>query len=249
MKRCTAILLALILTCTISAVAQKPEPAKRAKLPTAKKILDKYVKALGGRKAMEKVKTRVAAGTVELVPMNVKGTFESYAATERKSYSKLSITGIGDIIEATDGRSAWTINPVQGSRERTGAELAQVKLSSDLYRDIRLAELYPKMEVKEIKKVGEREAYVVTATAEGVPPETWYFDTQTGMLLRSDATVTSPEGSQPISTFYEDYRSIDGIMLPFRIRTETPSFQIVMNYTEVKHGTAIDDAKFAKPKQ
>jgi zinc protease len=249
MKRSTAILLAIIFTFAATAVAQKTEPAKPATLPTAEKILDKYIKALGGRKAIQKVKTRVAAGTVELVPMNLKGTFESYTAPERKAYSKVSIAGIGDIIEATDGTTAWTVNPLQGSRDRTGAELAQAKLAADFYRDIRLGKLYPKMEVKGIEKVGEKEAYVVTATAEGAPPETWYFDTQSGTMLRSDATIASPEGSQATSTFYEDHRLIDGIMIPFRVRTQTPSFQIVMIYTEVKHGTAIDDSKFAKPTQ
>lgn len=248
MKRNLTIIFAAILVFTVSAVAQKTEPAKPAKLPTVKEVLDKYVKALGGRDAIEKAKTRTAKGTVELLPMNLKGTFESFAAPEAKSYSKLSITGVGDLLEGSDGKTSWAINPIQGSRERTGAELAQSKLINDFYRDIRLEKLFPKMELKGIEKVGEKEAYVVTAAADGVPAETWYFDTQSGLMIRSDASIIAPEGSQAVSVFYEDHRAVDGITIPFRIRTQTPSFTIVMIYTEVKHGAAIDESKFAKPK-
>lgn len=249
MKRNLSILLAALFVFTASVSAQKPEPVKPAKLPTVKEVLDKYVKSLGGRDAIEKIKSRTATGTVELLPMNLKGTFESYGAPEAKSYSKLTIAGIGDMIEGTDGRTAWSINPIQGSRDRTGAELVQAKLINDFYREIRLEKLFPKMELKGIEKVGEREAYVVVGLAEGVPSETWYFDTRSGLLLRSDVTVISPEGNQPASFFFEEHRAVDGVMLPFRVRTQLSSFQLVMTSTEIKHDTPIDDAKFAKPKQ
>lgn len=248
MKRILTFTFAAILTLTFAAAAQKTEPERSVKLPAVKEVLDKYIKALGGREAIEKAKTRTAKGTVELVPMNLKGTFESYAAPEAKSFSKLTIAGVGDLLEGTDGKTSWAINPIQGSRERTGAELAQSKLINDFYRDIRLEKLFPKIEVKGTEKVGGKETYVVTATAEGVPPETWYFDTDSGLMLRSDATIIAPEGPQPVTVFYEDHRAVDGIMIPFRIRTQTSSYTIVMSYTEVKHGAAIDDAKFARPK-
>jgi zinc protease len=249
MKPNPAILFALVFALAISALAQKSEPVKPAKLPTVAEILDKYVKALGGRDAIQKVKTRVAIGTVELAPMNLKGIFESYAAPEAKSYTKITIAGIGDLLEGTDGKTAWSTNPIQGSRDRAGTELSQAKLLNDFYRDIRLEKLFAKMELKGIERVGERDAYVVIATAEGVSPETWYFDTQTGLLIRSDVTAVTPEGSQPMTVYYEDHRTVDGIQIPFRIRTQTPNFQIIMNSTEVRHGTPIDDSKFAKPKQ
>jgi zinc protease len=249
MKRITLISLAIALTAASAVFAQQTEPVKPAPLPTAKEVLDKYVKAVGGRDVIQKVKSRISAGTLELMPMNIKGTFEIYAAPEAKSYSKMSIAGIGDIVEGSDGRTAWLVHPVQGTRDRTGAELAQTKTVNDFYRDIRLEKLFPKLEVKGMEKVGARDVYVVVATAEGIPAETWYFDTQTGLMLRSDFTAVVPEGNQTMNAFYEDHRPVDGLQIPFRIRIRTSSFDIVMTSKEVKHGAVIDDSKFAKPKQ
>jgi hypothetical protein len=259
MKLNPILLIITILALAICSIAQKTEPPKpesskaaptaaAANLPTVKDILDRYVKALGGREAIEKLKSRTAAGTVEIVPMNLKGTVESYAAPEGRSYTKTVIAGVGDIIEGSDGKTAWAVNPFQGSREKTGVELAQAKLSNDFYRDVRLEKLYPKMELKGIEKVGDRDAYVVVGSAEGVPSETWYFDTQTGLILRSDVTTNSPEGVQKMSVYLEDFRPVDGVTMPFRIRTQMPQFQVVVSFTEVKHGAPIDETKFSRPK-
>lgn len=257
MKLKSTIFFIIIFTFASASFAQKSDPPKpdtakaaaAAKLPTVKEILDRYVKALGGREAIEKVKSRTSTGTLELVPMNLKGTFETYAAPDAKSFSKMTIGGIGDMLEGTDGKTAWAVNPIQGNREKAGIELLQSKLINDFYRDVRLEKLFPKIELKGIEKVGEKDAYVVVATPDGVPAETWYFDTKTGLMLRSDITAVTPEGNTPMTVFYEDMRAVDGVMIPFRIRTQTPQFQIVMTATEVKHGTQVDEAKFAKPKQ
>lgn len=240
--------LIVLLAAGIPAAAQKTEVAKPAKLPTVKEILDNYVKALGGRDAILKVKSRITTGTIELVPMNLKGKFEGYSAPEARSYTKMTIDGVGDLLEGSDGKTGWAINPIQGNRDKSGSEFLQSQLNANFYRDTKLDKLFSKIEVKGVEKVDGREAYVVSAVADGLPPETWYFDTQTGLMVRSDLTAISPEGNQPMSVFYEDMRKVDGILIPFRLRTQTTQFTMIMTATEVKHPASIDESKFAKPK-
>jgi hypothetical protein len=220
-----------------------------AKLPTVQEILAKYVKAIGGREANEKIKSRVMSGTVEFAPMGLKGTFETYTAPESKSLTKMNIAGIGEMLEGMDGKTAWSVNPIQGSREKSGAELAQAKMMANFYREVNLEKFFPKMELKGVEKVGSKDTYVIVAAAEGVSPETWYFDTVSGMLLRTDMNVVSPEGVQPAKVFYEEMRTVDGVTVPVRIRTQVPAMEVIMTATELKHGVPIDESKFAKPKQ
>lgn len=261
MKLKTITLLSLVLTFSISAFGQKTETAKpatkaadakpaiTAKLPTVKEILDKYVAALGGRAANERIKSRVTKGTFELAPMGIKGTMETYSAAPGKSYSKTNLQGVGEIIEGFDGTTAWSMNPIQGNRDKTGDELIQSKLINNFYREINLDKLYSKMEVNRAEKLGDRDVYVVTATATGLDPETFYFDKQTGLIVRADSVLVSPEGKMAAQTFYEDVREIDGIKLPFKMRLVLPQFEAVTTITEIKHNVPVEDGKFTKPKQ
>lgn len=232
------------------AAALKPvtEVKLAAKLPTVQEVLAKYVQAIGGREANEKIKTRMMKGTLELAPMGIKGSIESYVSAPGKSYSKTTLQGIGDIIEGFDGTTAWTINPLQGNRDKSGEELLQTKLINNFYRETNLEKLYPKMTVTGTDKVGDREVYVVSATPVGLDTETFYFDKQNGLLLRSDGNFVSPEGKTSTKTFYEDFREIDGIKQPFKIRSVLPQFEITTNIMEIKNGVAIEEAKFSKPK-
>jgi hypothetical protein len=218
------------------------------KMPTVGEILAKYVQAIGGKAANEKIKSRMAKGTLELAPMGIKGTFENYAAAPNKSVARLSLAGIGEIIEGFDGTTAWTINPLQGNRDKQGEELAQTKLAYNFNRETNLDKLYPKMELKGVEKVGTDDAYVVVATPDNLPPDTFYFDTKSGLLVRQDSIAISPEGKMPGKTFFEDYREVDGVKMPFKTRSVLPQFEIITTFTEVKNNVAVEDTKFAKPK-
>lgn len=226
----------------------KPADAKPAKLPSAKKILAKYLQAIGGRAANEKFKTRLTKGTLEFAPVGIKGTFETYAAAPDKSYNKTNLQGIGEIVEGFDGTTAWSVNPIQGNRVKEGEELLQTKLISSFYRDTNLEKLYPKMEVKGTEKVGDKETYVVVATPNGLAPETFYFDVKSGLLVRSDMTVVSPEGKITTQTFYDDYREVDGVKTAYKMRAVLPQFEIITIITEIKNDVKVEDSLFAKPK-
>ncbi|MBA2380198.1 MAG: hypothetical protein H0V76_11560 [Blastocatellia bacterium] len=215
---------------------------------TAQQVIDRYIEAIGGRKALEAVNSRSTKGTVEIVPMGMTGTFETVAAPETRSVTKLNLAGIGEMLEGSDGTNAWAINPIQGSRERAGKELEQYRLINYFRRELDLNKLYDKIELKGTEKVGERTAAVIVMTKTGLPPETAYFDQATGLLIRSDSTILSPEGQSAMTTYYEDARKVDGISVPFLIRTVTPQFEIRLTVNEVKHNIVLTDNTFVMPK-
>lgn len=245
MKLKLLFLLTISLILVSSAFAQK---TKKAKLPTAKIIIQNYVKAIGGEAAIKKQTTRFQKGSIEMSPMGLKGTAEIWATAPNKSYSKSNISGIGEIIEVFDGNSAWATNPIQGSREKKGDELLQTKLFNDFYREINLEKLYPKMELKGVEKLFGKDVYVIVATPTGLSPETFYFDNQTGLLLRQDSAYISPEGTFNLQTTYEDYRDVDGVKIAFKVSAKNPQFEIITIISEVKFGLKIDENLFAKPK-
>ena len=51
-----------------------------------------------------------------------------------------------------------------------------------------------------------------------------------------------------MTVFIEEMKQVDGVMVPSKVRTKLPSFEMIMTVTEIKSGPVIDDAKFARPK-
>lgn len=250
-----AILFALILIFASAAFAQDkikkpvktetPKPAaEKVKLPTAKEIFDNYIKSSGGRAAIEKVKSRSMIGTVELPAMGLKGNFEIISKSPNKSLANVNLSGFGEIIEAFDGNEAWSKNPLQGQRVKTGAELDEVKKSSDFYYDLNLDKIYPKAIVTGVEKQGTAEVYVVKADDDA----TFYFDKQTGLMTRIDRTVTSPQGKVSSVTTFEDYRDAGGVKQAYKFTQSAVGADFVFTVSEIKQNVEIADERFSKPK-
>lgn len=227
--------------------AQQPAPDAMAALPTVDQILDKYVQMLGGKAALEKITSTASKGTFEIAAFGASGSAEVWEKAPNKTALKLDIPGFGLVLEGFNGTVAWSQDPQSGLREKTGAELAATKLDSDFYKPLRLKQLYPKITVKGKEKVGEKDAYVLTATPAEGAAETWYFDAASGLLTRMDLERESPQGKMAVQVFQEDYKEVDGIKIPHTMRQVTSAFTIVIKLDEVKHNVAIDETKFNKP--
>lgn len=235
-----------------AATQEKPKtemPKSDAKLPTVDEILDKYVKAIGGKEAIEKQNARAIKGTFEIEAMNMTGSFQGYSKAPNKNAMIIEVPGVGTFNEVFDGTKSWSANPMTGLREKTGAELAATKRDADFYGPLNFKKNFAKMEVKGKEKVGASEAYVIVATpatGEG-DPEKLYFDATTGLLVRHDAERDSEQGKIAVEIYYEDYKDVNGVKVPHRMRQVTPMFSMTMKFDEIKPNTAIEDAKFNKP--
>jgi outer membrane lipoprotein-sorting protein len=260
-KAIKIILVGLLMTASTFAQTEAAKPATPASgdkatttassataaLPSADQIIDKYVAALGGKAAIEKLTSTQAKGTFELPAMGVNGTAERLAKAPNKTYMIVSIPSFGDIKQGADGTSAWAQDPNSGQiNDISGNQLARAKIAADFYRDLKFKETYSKMTVKGTEKVNARDAYVVQADS-SAGPTTMYFDAQNGLLLRSDSEREGPEGKTMIEEYYDDYRDVDGVKYPYAYRQKNPQYDFTIKYTEVKHNVAIDDAKFTKP--
>jgi outer membrane lipoprotein-sorting protein len=239
-------LLILCVAMVISAVAQAQEKKPDA-LPSADQVIEKYIQASGGKAALEKCTSRVSKGTLEVPAFSVGGPLETYAKAPNKTFFKADIQGFGIVQQGYDGKAGWSQDPQAGLRDLSGAELNDSKQSAEFYKVTRFKELYPKITVKSKEKVGDHETYLVEATPKEGSTEKWYFDTQTGLPIRVDAERHGPEGAMTVSQYFDNYKSVDGVKLPFTLRQERPDISIVLKFDDIKNNVPIDDAKFARP--
>lgn len=234
--------IAIGLMLVVHAAPQNTDSSKA--LPTIEQVLEKYIRAIGGREANEKLKTRIAIGEWDNVTRGVRFPIEIYSKAPDKRVEILDasenrgVTGRG-----YDGTSGWSMNMTEtGLRPLEGAELAMIRRESDFYRALRLDQLYKRLTVTAKENIDGREVYVVDAIPETGNPERLYFEAASGLLFRRDVVY----GKTPFHHYFEDYKDIDGIRLPLTLRSEGP-IKLVTRLKEIKHNVAIDDSKFKSP--
>jgi hypothetical protein len=232
------------------AMAQTPQtpPAKpAAALPSANQVLDKYVQAVGGKAALEKLTSRVSKGTFEAPDQGAGGTVTLYAKAPNKAASVVIVANFGEIRQGFDGTVGWAQGIDGGVREMNGQELSVARRAADFRQALKLRELYPKMTVKGTEKAGSHDVYVIEADPRDGSLRRMYFDVESGLLLHNEIERDTQIGRATFTTDLEDYREVDGIKVPFTVRQTNPNVSLVIKITEVKHNVPIDDAQFAKP--
>jgi len=248
MKRNALIALAGILSAAITVLAQAPPASKPAAAgPTVDQILDKYVTALGGRAAIEKLTSRVTKGVFQAPEQGAEGTFESYAKAPNMTFSMVDVPGFGQIRQGFDGSTAWADNPQSGPRLLDGQELSSAARSAEFYQAIKLRALYPKLALKGKDKVGTQETYIVEGDPGDGTLRRMYFDTATGLMLRSDIERDGPQGRATFESYLDDYKEVDGVKLPFSIRQMNPNVNFTLKIREIRHNVPVEDSKVAKP--
>jgi hypothetical protein len=221
----------------------KPAPA----LPTADQLIEKYWQALGGRAAVEKAKTRVMKGTQTSSANGDSRPLEISQAAPDKFALTLTLPQ-AVMIRGYNGTTAWMKGP-GGQRELAGADLEQMKRNADFFWMLKLKELSKEMRVTGTEKVGDRDAYVLRARITQHYMERYFFDTQTGLLLRVITLEDTLIGWIPEQTDYEDYRDVDGVKLPYTVRQSyvDPWIGWTRKFTEIKSGAPVDEKKFDPP--
>ena len=215
-------------------------------LPTVDQVLDKYLQALGGRASIEKAKTRVMKG--EQISWDGKSApIEIHQQSPNKFLLKLSLPQ-AVVMGGYNGTTAWMKTP-RGLRELSGADLTQAKRNADFFRLFDLKKLSEKMKVSGKEKIGEREVYVVEAQLAPNMIEKWYFDTQTGLLLRDQLLTDTIIFWLPEQLDYDDYREVDGIKMPFTIRQSyvDPWVGWTRKFSEIKINAPVDESQFNMP--
>ena len=219
--------------------------AKESPLPNVDQILDRYVQALGGAQAFQKVTSRVAKGS----RIGADGVLVPEDVYQKAPNKILTVTTYPDVAFSTgfNGIAGWGSSSKEGQRDLPAPVLAQLKSDSDFYKEIRTRDLYRKLVLAGKSTIGDTEVYVIDASPLSGSSEKLFFDVRTGLLVRRYTESETILGMFPLQTDYEDYREVDGIKQPFLIRWSMPGRSWGRKIVEMNQNVDIDDARFNPP--
>jgi hypothetical protein len=196
----------------------------------------------------------VLKGTFTIVggDRSVEATIERYEAAPNKRYFVMNFGDQGKIEGGTDGEIHWMTQPGVGTKVDEGEEKAISARRAIFNGQLHWREQYPTVECVAKEDVDGEACYKVVLTPEVGPAVTMYYSTKTGLPIKSETTSKTDEDTAlTIADKLEDYRTVDGIKLPFKItRTvragaeDTPARTYITTWTSIAHNTNIPASKF-----
>jgi hypothetical protein len=225
---------------------------------TADGIVEKSLAALGGRAAIAKLQSRQASGTIVLsTPAgDINGTIEFLNARPNKSRTlikaDLTALGAGELVldQRFDGTTGYVMDSLQGNREITGNQLENMKNSAFPHPFLNYKELGTNVTLAGKEVVNGRDAYVVVFEPTSGSDVRNYIDAETFLPIKSVVKTEVPQIGQEIeqTTEFLDYKDLDGLKIPYRLRSSSSVQNFTITLTTVEHNVKVDESLFTKPK-
>lgn len=216
---------------------------------TVTQVLDKYVAALGGADAVQKVAGLDALGTV-----TQRRPGRDFPSQPIEIFSKapgmgLTVTHAGqaDNLLAYGAAAGWARAGTAAPRDLRKAEADGAMLEDPFNLPAHLKQMLLEPTMDRPEAIDGHEDFVVTAKTRNLPKVRAYFNEQTGMLERLVYFNDSLYGTYPTQIDYRDFRAVGGRKVPYQwVISQTRNREYTYAMQDVK-AAAIEDVKFAKP--
>lgn len=208
---------------------------------TAETVIDTYIKAVGGKAAMEQVKD--VQTTIELSTMGQ--SLDAKISQKAPNKFKMTIKMQGKVFQEQiyDGEKG-AMSGMMGNKKLEGEELEALKEQAAMFTELNYAENGYELEMKGMETVDGVEAYKVLVTSPSGSKSTDYYSKESGLKIQSISTLESPQGAITQTVTYSDYKATKGVLMAHKI-TQVNEFQTVtMTTKEVKINEGISDDEF-----
>lgn len=208
---------------------KKPVPAG----VTVQTVLNDYIKAIGGEKAVKNVKTLavLSSGTVQGTPLEL-----VVKTAPKKLGVEMKAMGMVMMKQVVNEKEAYAIQ--QGQRKDfTGEELKEKQADAATFKELAL--LTDKdVTLTGIENINGADAYVIKNGK-----STLYYDVKTGFKVAEAKELEQGGQKMTQTTYYQDYKDVKGLKFPYKTIMNV-GIEIELITTEVKINEGVTDADF-----
>jgi hypothetical protein len=201
---------------------------------TAKSVLDKYIAAIGGQKAVSDVKSimTTSSGTVQgmALEMTNKVTSSNKLAVEMKAM------GTTMMKQVVNENGAYMVQ--QGQRKDfTGDDLKEMQAGAVPFEELTLAN-NKDITLGAVENINGTDAYTVKNGK-----STYYFDVKTGLKIAEAKELEQGGQKMTQMTYYSDYKEVKGIKVPHKT-TLNIGVELELTTSDVKINEGITEEDF-----
>ncbi len=229
-----------------SATAQgnPPPPVKEAEspprkqafvsTPEAEQIMERHIQAVGGREALERLKSRVSVGVSSLPLQSIKGKVTISEEAPNRRSMEVSIPSMGVMKFVYDGKRGWIQDPLMGFIDLEEPTLSALRREYDFYKMTRYKELFARIDYKGMRDTAQGRVNVIELTSPEGYQEEMHFDVKSGLLVYGGETQLG------------DYRQVGEVKVPFLMRMSVAGLEVVMQFEQVSHNVPVSAEAFAE---
>ena len=219
-------------------------PAK-AEVPaglTAAKVLDNYISAIGGEDHVRAIKDIKMVMKTEMQGRELE--IMSMSKVPNMSKTAVTMDGMAVMTSVFDGTNA----SVQQMGQAAPVDENQKKdmaFEAAIVSEIAIKDMGLTAELNGIESIDGVNTYAVEITKPSGSKMTYFYDTETGLKLRTSATLQGPQGEVVQDTDLSDYKEVNGVMFPFSISLPMGPMKMKATAESIEVNTGIEDSEFA----
>ncbi len=213
---------------------------------TADQVIARYVAALGGRQALERVTAQHTWGVVEIPAQGLKGTLEAWSAPPDRLRVFSEIPGLGSSTTGFDGETGWTLSTAMGPMLLEGRALDQLKQQALFNAPLHAARYIASREVVGPAEFAGRACWQLKVRTTWDEEYMEYYDRETGLLAGTVRKQETPMGGMDATTTLENWRTVSGIKTPALVRVRVMGMEQIVR-TDSTSTAPIPDSVFALP--
>jgi outer membrane lipoprotein-sorting protein len=221
---------------------------------TAAQIADRNVVARGGLQAWRGVKTMSMSGKLDAGgKQKVQLPFLLEMERNRKTRLELQFNG-QTAVQVYDGANGWKLRPFLNRRDvepYTPDELKAASMQADIDGPlVDYAVKGTKVELEGIQSVEGHDAFNLKLTLKTGQVQHIWIDAQSFLDVKIEGTPRRLDGRfHPVATYLRDYRSVNGLMIPYVNETAVDGVKqtekIILEKVIVN--PKLEDSHFSKP--
>jgi hypothetical protein len=212
----------------------------------ANRIIDQYLKAVGGKKVISHIQTVSLDGTLTTGTDANSGTYTLKLKQPNRYYCEVRAQGKTQI-QAYNGKSAW--HQIDSGEINTllGQQALQLEAAGQYY-NTRLQDLAKRKVGAALKghaQVRDKDALQLELTyPTGIQWEV-FFDPQTHLIVQEKSTLADV----PQEVDYDDYHTVSGLKVPYKIELHRGPETYPIQITQAHVNETIGERVFDFPKK
>lgn len=206
----------------------------------AREILAKYITAIGGENLIRSITDRIT--DMKGVVQGVETDIMFYQKSPNKLCQKITA---GEVEQKTIFNGTRGVKIIgETVQEISGDDL--VKLSFEANMNLILnPEVYGLIpQYKGLNNFDGRKCYTILFTLPNATEWYLYYDFETGLKIRDSKDIITPNGKYQQITEFDDYRDVDGVLYPFKIKQYLGNQMLDFVVESIQVNTGISDDVF-----